>query len=358
MSNLRDLTGQKFGRLTVMRRGEDMVTSSGRHYVRWKCLCECGKETLVATQNLLRGTTKSCGCLAIDCAREKFTTDMTGWKMWEHDVENSCIEVIDIYEFGKNGAEWNCLCSCGNHFVANGRELRQGKIKSCGCLLNPNIVDMTGWVMKEHGVPDSKINVVKYIGTNNDRKAMWECVCECGKIFIASGKDIRCGHTLSCGCLGEERRAASVTTHGESKTRLYSIYAKMKDRCYNKNNKRYNIYGEKGVRICNEWLNSYEAFRDWAMSHGYQDDLTIDRIDSSGNYCPDNCRWATMETQANNTSRNHFLTYKNSTKTMAEWAKLIGIPYSTLRHRINTLGWSTERALETPVRKIKRGINK
>lgn len=358
MSKLIDLTGQRFGRLIVVCRGEDLTPKSGGRKVRWYCKCDCGNDALVTTQNLLRGVTKSCGCFARDYDRNTFTTDMTGWVMKEHGVKDSKVKVINLYKFDKNGAEWNCVCECGNHFVANGRYLRRGRIKSCGCSLNPNIVDMTGWVMKEHGVPDSRITVVKYIGTSNDRKALWECVCECGKVFIANGKEIRSGHTLSCGCLKVERTISANTTHGESASRLYKIYAGMKDRCYNKNNKRYDIYGQKGIKICDEWLNSYEAFRDWAMSNGYKEDLTIDRINSNGNYCPENCRWTTAEVQANNTSRNHLLTYNGETKTMSQWAKEVGLSYYTLRNRINCLGWNVDKSLTTPPRKIKRGCDK
>ena len=291
MSKLIDLTGQKFGRLTVICRGEDLTPKSGGRKVRWCCKCDCGNDALVTTQNLLRGVTKSCGCFARDYDRNTFTTDMTGWVMKEHGVEDSKVRVINLYKFDKNGAEWNC-------------------------------------------------------------------VCECGKVFIANGKEIRSGHTLSCGCLKVERTISAHTTHGESASRLYKIYAGMKDRCYNKNNKRYDIYGQKGIKICDEWLNSYEAFRDWAMSNGYKEDLTIDRINSNGNYCPDNCRWTTAEVQANNTSRNHLLTYDGETKTMSQWAKEVGLSYYTLRNRINCLGWNVDKSLTTPPRKIKRGCDK
>lgn len=121
--------------------------------------------------------------------------------------------------------------------------------------------------------------------------------------------------------------------HGKSNTRLYRTYKHMKERCYNKNDKRYKWYGRRGITICKEWLNDFQAFYDWAISNGYNDTLTIDRIDVDGNYEPDNCRWVDMKTQANNRRSNVYLTYNGKTQTMVEWSKELNIPYRTLQDR-------------------------
>ena len=130
-------------------------------------------------------------------------------------------------------------------------------------------------------------------------------------------------------------------------TRLYSIWSHMKQRTTDQNVDRYEHYGGKGIAICKEWKD-YEKFKEWALLNGYQDSLTIDRIDNDGNYEPSNCRWADKITQANNTSRNHFIEFNGEIKTIAEWARKIGIKREALYNRIYNYGWSIEKALNTP----------
>lgn len=129
------------------------------------------------------------------------------------------------------------------------------------------------------------------------------------------------------------------------RTRLYNIWCNIKSRCYNKNNKDYVDYGNRGIKLCPEWVNSFIAFYDWSISHGYSDNLTIDRIDNNKGYSPDNCRWVDMKTQNNNTRHNHLLTFNGETHTMKEWAEIINVPYTTLASRINILHWDIKRAL-------------
>ena len=132
------------------------------------------------------------------------------------------------------------------------------------------------------------------------------------------------------------------------KTRLYSIYKGMKDRCRYKSNDNYNRYGGRGIRVCEEWLSDFMSFYNWALKNGYKDNLTLDRIDSNGNYEPSNCRWQTYKEQANNTRRNHFITFNNETHTLTQWAEKIGMKRSTLSNRITVKKWSIEKALTTP----------
>ena len=138
------------------------------------------------------------------------------------------------------------------------------------------------------------------------------------------------------------------TFYNPSHKRIYLIWFDMKRRCYQPQNKRYNRYGGRGIKVCDEWLNDFQSFFDWSIKNGYGDELTIDRIDKDGDYCPSNCRWADIYTQANNRSNNHFLTYKGETKTMMEWSRKLNLNYYTLRRRIG-LGWSVEEAFERPV---------
>lgn len=137
--------------------------------------------------------------------------------------------------------------------------------------------------------------------------------------------------------------------HGLSHSRIYNTYHSMKQRCYNPSHKSYHNYGGRGIKVCEEWLNDFQAFYDWSMSHGYSDDLTIDRKDNNGNYCPENCRWATYKEQSNNVRTNHIITYKDETHTLKEWSEILNINHNTLYRRINGMKWSIERAFETPV---------
>lgn len=135
--------------------------------------------------------------------------------------------------------------------------------------------------------------------------------------------------------------------HGMYKTRIYHTYWAMIERCTRTYCKAYEKYGAKGIKVCDEWLDKehgFETFYEWAMQNGYSDDLTLDRIDSKGNYEPSNCRWATYKTQNNNISRNRLITYNGKTQTMAQWADELGIPYQRINTRINVQKRSVEEA--------------
>lgn len=131
--------------------------------------------------------------------------------------------------------------------------------------------------------------------------------------------------------------------------RLRRIYDRMKSRCYNPAANNFGYYGGKGITVCDEWLQSFQAFEAWALSHGYSDTLTIDRKDGNGPYCPSNCRWATWKEQGRNRSNNHLLTYGGETMPVVAFAERFGIPEKTLFKRLER-GWDTTRALTTPVR--------
>lgn len=137
------------------------------------------------------------------------------------------------------------------------------------------------------------------------------------------------------------------TTHGKSDTRLYRIYCGIKQRCKNSNSKDFHNYGARGIELCMEWDDSFENFFAWAMNNGYKDKLSIDRIDNNGNYCPTNCRWATVKKQARNRRTNHNVTINGVTRTAIEWAETNGIKKQTILSRLRR-GWSGEEILSAP----------
>ena len=124
----------------------------------------------------------------------------------------------------------------------------------------------------------------------------------------------------------------------------------MRERCCRETCDDYSEYGARGITVCAEWLESFEAFRDWALSNGYRDDLTIERKNVNGNYSPENCRWATQKEQANNTRFNRLITYNGVTHTLSQWADIQGLSYDLLRKRLDR-GWPIDKALTTSPRR-------
>lgn len=173
----------------------------------------------------------------------------------------------------------------------------------------------------------------------------WLCQCDCGNTIIASTQDLRKGDVKSCGCLKRDETIKRMTTHGSSHTKLYNIWKAMRKRCRNVHNSDFDRYGGRGISVCAEWDSSFESFRDWALAHGYEDGLTIDRIDVNKGYCPDNCRFCSMKSQANNRTSNVIVEFDGRSHTIKEWSEITGIPYSRLYMRLKK-GWPVERALE------------
>lgn len=204
----------------------------------------------------------------------------------------------------------------------------------------PKLIDQTG---KRFG----RLVVVKR-AANSGRTTRWECLCDCGNVVTVRQPDLHAGRTQSCGCIHKEQLADRNRTHNLSYTRLCSIWRAMKVRCYSTKSKAYSNYGGRGIAVCDEWKNNLEAFYSWAIAHGYDEHLTLDRIDVNGNYCPENCRWTDRKTQANNTRSNRVIEYDGKRLTIAQWSSETGIKPHTIRRRLE-LGWTIEKALKTPV---------
>lgn len=244
-------------------------------------------------------------------------------------------------------ALWCCACECGTEKAVPGTQLRCGATKSCGCAGRDATsartrVDMIG---KTFG----RLTVTGFDGISKGRNALWRCTCSCGTSeVVVRGSSLRSGNCRSCGCLNREAATAqghASRTHGQTGTPLHRRWQGMLTRCHNPNDKRYADYGGRGITVCPEWRESFEAFaRD--MGPGYAEGMTLDRVDVDGPYSPENCRWATQKEQQNNRRNNRLLTFCGQTKTLAEWCEFLGLRYSTVWHRLKS-GWSVERALTT-----------
>lgn len=193
--------------------------------------------------------------------------------------------------------------------------------------------------------------VTEYAGRGNRGEIQYHCRCDCGTERVLRRSSLTSGNSKSCGCLSREVAAKRGTTHGDTGCRLYRIWAGIIQRCCNDRERyEWEKYGGRGITVCDEWR-KYELFRDWAMVNGYRDDLSIDRINTNGNYCPDNCRWATNYEQSNNKRTSKIIVFDGGAGTVREFADKYGLAYSCLYARLHN-GWSTEKALLTPSRKV------
>ena len=280
MSKINDLTGQKFGRLTVIKlHGLDK-----RHKTLWECKCDCGSEkiVIVSNSNLRHWKLPSCGCWAKEIEIENKKKERIGKTYNE-------LTIIDYAYTKDDGTYWKCRCSCGKEIITQYSRLPSGQIKSCGC-----------------------------------------------SSYKERSQKIRNG----------EIKPPNLK-HGDSNSRLYRIYQGMKERCYNKNVKDYKHYGARGIKICEEWLDSYASFKEWSLSNGYQDNLTIDRADVNADYCPENCRWANIIQQNNNKRTNVFVEYEGQKLSLKQLSRLVGVNYRTLYDRYKK-GWPLERMIQSP----------
>lgn len=181
-------------------------------------------------------------------------------------------------------------------------------------------------------------------GPIKDGRIWWLCRCACGTEKQVRQDHMRSQRVISCGCHQKRRTSEVSKIHGMKNTRIYTCWRNMKTRCYNPNFIGFDRYGGRGIRVCEEWQ-EFLPFYEWAMANGYKDDLSIDRIDNDGNYCPQNCRWATTKGQALNRSSNCLIEYKGVRRHISEWDKMIGSKKSgRVRARLNA-GWSIEEAV-------------
>lgn len=201
------------------------------------------------------------------------------------------------------------------------------------------------------------LRAIEVVGSHPKAGRLWRCECECGSEHVVSVRDLRSGNTTSCGCQRKamlEGRNASMSKHGQAgKTSEYNTWASMKSRCNNPNHRAYSNYGGRGITVCPEWNESFEAFfRD--MGEKPFEGATLDRKDSNGPYEKSNCRWATDQQQADNRRSTRLITRSGKTLSVAGWERELGIARGRLQARLRA-GWTFEEAISLP---FKRGVTR
>lgn len=296
----KDLTGQKFHRLTII----SFLGTNERRNVFWLCQCECGEKTQASTHSLSCGNTKSCGCLRKET----------------------------ISEIAKKQAELN---------------------KGQRAL---NFKDLTGQQFGYLRV--LRFYETKIVGTSKTRRAMWLCQCKCGKETVTSSLALRNGTTQSCGCYKIERTKQNRTTHGKSNTSEYRIWHDMLRRCYHPQNKAFKHYGDKGIGVC-QGMKTFTIFFS-LLGERPTEKHEVDRIENTGGYScgtcneckqnqwPMNCQWGTRTQQMRNFSRNHLLTCRGETLSLSTWAERSGNNSGTIWSRIKTDWGSVEESIFAP----------
>lgn len=276
-----NLIGQRFGKLTVI----EMIDGTKEEGPTVRCQCDCGNQTIVQTNNLKKGNTKSCGCLVKE-ARIKADKE-----------RREGIKPKTTYHRYKSE---DCV---GQHY--------------------------------------GHLTILKLVGKNSHGQTMAECRCDCGKVITVRMSSVRSGNTQSCGCYRSIVSKKNHMKHGgcakdSADKRLYGIWSTMKERCTNKKLTYAHIYIERGISVCEEWQH-WENFRDWAWKNGYNDSLTIDRIHNDRGYSPDNCRWLTPQENSNNKRNNLYIQFDGQIKSCADWSRELGISYDELYGEVRAL---------------------
>lgn len=192
--------------------------------------------------------------------------------------------------------------------------------------------------------------------SENDKygRTRWDCRCDCGNVVTIYSNCLRRKEgTKSCGCLNKEVVKITNSTHGLTDSHEYRVWSAIKRRCYNKNCQDYPDYGGRGITMCDEWRNSFEAFYN-DMGSRPSSEHSIDRERNNEGYSKDNCRWATKEEQANNKRTSIFYEINGESKTIAQWCQIYKVSYSFAFYRIKELGFSVEKAIDAAYEELKR----
>ena len=268
MGKFHDLTGMKFGQLTVLKR----VFPSDCGAI-WLCSCSCGNTKKIRARSLASGATKSCGCL-----RGVLATDRIGQKFGKLTI------IKRVYPNKWGNAVFQCRCDCGEVVDVQSNNLISGGTKSCGSCQGRKFKDLAGMRF-------GKLLVIKRVINKKKGNVIFQCRCDCGNMIETQSGNLLSGATKSCGCLGGEK-------HGMYETPIYHVWMNMRQRCYNPKRKDYQDYGMRGIKVCSRWRHSFvNFFEDVGQP---PKGMTLDRVDNDGDYCKDNCRWTNPTQQCRN----------------------------------------------------------
>jgi len=231
-------------------------------------------------------------------------------------------------------------CKCGTKRVVQFVSLRHGNSRSCGCYRE----DVAG---ARYG----RWTVLSNAGTNSHGKRLVLCRCSCGTERVVQYHSIKHGGSKSCGCWNQEQAVTTNTTHGSCGSRLYRVWEDMKSRCKYPTHQAYAHYGGRGITVCTEW-HDFIPFQKWATENGYQQGLSIERLDNDAGYSPGNCCWATPQMQSRNRRTNHFIEAWGETRILNDWAadERCSITAAGIKCRLKK-GMSPEAAISTPDRR-------
>ncbi len=267
---------------------------------------------------------------------------------------------------GKTNSWYLCQCDCGSETRALAHCLTSGHKRSCGCMRTRPIdgVKKTYRLSISLGSRFGKLTVIGErqivpYGTAQAGHSSYPCRCDCGREILANASGLLNGNQKSCGCLKMssgpncQHYKHGYISRDYPHRRLYNIWLKMHARCYAVNHDSYADYGGRGIFVCSEW-HDYETFLEWALSSGYAEKLTIDRIDNDGPYVAGNCRWSTTIVQSRNTRRNVFISAWGETKCLADWVSdsRCSVCGNTISKRIRD-GMMPEDAISTAPRRAK-----
>lgn len=251
-----------------------------------------------------------------------------------------------------NILHWNCVCDCGNIIKRRpdclSFAIKKKRFSTCGCLVRKE----NGKKRTIVGMTIEDIKILKY----DCEKNTYTCQNEENKIFELTSHQLtqkiyrEIKNKNKKELEKEKLKKFSIKNKKEytkKSIRLHHIFFMMRQRCYDRNHDKYEYYGKNGVKICQEWLENPNSFVEWSLLNGYNDDLTIDRIDTYGNYEPSNCRWVDKITQANNKKNTFYIEYQGKRQSLKQWCRELDLNYKKTFSRIKYSKWTIEKAFTT-----------